>query len=108
MKKSRQRVKRLLLCALSVIMCTAVLTACAGSLEDKLPGSYKVGNHIITFYSDGTYEETYEYGTGTWAILDKTMLKRTDFYGETLTHEISEITDEGVAFVNGMFWERVE
>lgn len=99
-------VKRRLLGAAAALLCAAVLAACSSGLEGKLPGTYKRSGHNITFYSDGTYEEQMEYGTGQWVILDGHTLKLTDFYGSTATFELEDITDEGI-HANGYLWERV-
>ena len=74
MKKFKLSIVTFCLCCL-----LAVLTAC------KLVGSWASDYRSITFYDDGTYTASFEYGTGKWTILDNGDLKLTDFYGTTTT-----------------------
>lgn len=101
------QIKSRVLGGIAALLCATVLTACSSGLAGKLPGTYERGNHRITFYSDGTYEESGEYGTGEWVILDNRTLKLTDFYGSTATFELSDITNEGI-IANGNVWERIQ
>ena len=81
MKKFKLSIVTFCLCCL-----LAVLTACgSGSKESKLVGSWASDYRSITFYDDGTYTASFEYGTGKWTILDNGDLKLTDFYGTTTT-----------------------
>ncbi len=82
MSKNAKRVAAFLLAAVLLASC---LTACGGGIESKLPGVYDNGFHQLTIYSDGTYKEELEYGTGTWTVLDGNVLKLTGFYGDTMT-----------------------
>lgn len=91
---------------IAALLCAAVLTACSSGLAGKLPGTYSRGGHPITFYSDGTYEESGKYGTGEWVILDNRTLKLTDFYGSTVTFEIKDITEDGMETTESV-WERI-
>lgn len=95
-----------------IVACLMAITlACcmaACGMKDKIPGTYKAF-HNIEFYSDGTYTESLEYGTGTWELLDGNKLKLTNFYGEIrVTQEIEKITDEGIFFEGDGFWERID
>lgn len=91
------------------LLCAHVLVACSGGgLEKKLPGTWKKHNEILTIYSDGTYEESGSYGTGRWTLLDGNVLKLTDFYGETETHEIEEISSQGITLKTGTVWEKAD
>lgn len=100
------RRKNRVLAGIAALLCAAILTACSSDLAGKLPGTYDRGGHPITFYSDGTYEESGKYGTGEWVILDNRTLKLTDFYGSTVTFEINGITEDGME-ANGSVWERI-
>ena len=83
------------------------ITACSGGIEDKIPGTYMTGWHsTIEFFSDGTYVEQGEYGTGKWTLLDGNVLKLTNFYGESVTHELEDVTSEGIIFKTGGSWTR--
>ncbi len=88
-----------------VVALFASMTACSG-LKDKIPGKYDNGFDMVTFYSDGTYEDDGAYGTGTWTLLDGNVLKLTDFYGETKTYKIKDITSEGIVLESGHVWKR--
>ena len=89
------------------IALSASVAACSGDLKGKIPGTYDNGFDRLDFYSDGTYEESGSYGTGKWTLLDGNTLKLTDFYGETRTHEIKDVTSEGIVLESGSIWERV-
>ena len=103
MKQTGRKGLILLLVAAVLVTC---LTACGSSLEKKLPGKYDNGFHALTIYSDGTYEEYGEYGTGTWTLLEGNVLKLTDFYGRSHTYELEDVTSEGIVLANGRVWER--
>ena len=64
--------------------------------EDKLVGTWldSYGHTELTFYDDGTYTKTGEYGTGKWSITSDGKLKFVDFYGTTKAgaYEVSEDT----------------
>lgn len=89
----------------AVVALLASMTACSG-IKDKIPGKYDNGFDMVTFYSDGTYEDNGAYGTGTWTLLDGNVLKLTDFYGETKTYKIKDITSEGIVLESGHIWKR--
>lgn len=104
---SKNRKFACVLCGLLFLFC--LLSGCGSSIEKKLPGSWETSfHHTLTFYSDGTYEESSEYGTGKWTILDGDVLKLTDFYGETMTYTISKITKDTITLKSGSTWERIE
>ncbi len=103
MKQTGRKGLILLLAAALLVTC---LTACGSSMEKKLPGKYHNGYHALTIYSDGTYEEKGEYGTGRWTLLEGNVLKMTDFYGESHTYELEDVTSEGIVLASGRVWER--
>lgn len=94
---------------LSIVCCVFLLilmfAGCGGAgapgltgnrYEKKLVGSwYFEGSDEPAFvlYGDGTCEIAYEYGTGTWAVLDDNLLKLSNFYGETETGYILSLED---------------
>lgn len=80
----------------------------SASTEDKLVGRWETRFEVLTFYEDGTYESTDEYGTGHWKILSDNKLKMTDFYGETRTYSIDKITDDYVIIGGDREWKRVK
>ena len=86
----------------------ASMIACSGNLEDKIPGTYDNSFSELYFYSDGTYEDSRSYGTGKWTLLDGNNLKLTDFYGETTTYKIKDVTSEGIVLESGSVWERID
>lgn len=102
------QIKGKVLSGIAVFLCAVMLAACSSGLAGRLPGTYELGYGQRTFYSDGTYEETGKYGTGQWVILENHTLKLTDFYGETVTFEVSDITNQGVVCADGSIWERVK
>lgn len=100
----KKRILSLLL-ALALIVSMA---ACGGSLQNKLPGTYNLGGHVLQIYSDGTYTETMHYGTGSWTLLEGNILKLTDFYGQSKTYELEDVTEEGIVLKNGSVFQRRE
>lgn len=100
----KKRILSLLL-ALALVL---AMTACGDSLEKKLPGTYNLGGHVLQIYSDGTYTETMHYGTGSWTFLEGNILKLTDFYGQSRTYELEDVTQEGIVLKNGSVFERRE
>lgn len=99
--------KRLFISFLGTVLLLFFLSSCGSSLEKKLPGSWNNGFHTLTFYSDGSYEESLSYGTGTWTILDGDTLKLTDFYGSTNTYSIKNITDDSMTVGDDWIWKKV-
>ena len=81
MKKTRNRLMALVLAGLM-----ALLVAC-GAKGSNLVGTWVQDGSTreITFYKDGTYTMSGEYGTGEWSVLDSGDLKLVDFYGSTNT-----------------------
>lgn len=104
----KQSIKKSFAFFLLSIFLVLALTSCSSRIEKNLPGSWDNGFHILTFYSDGTYEESLSYGTGTWTILEGDVLKLTDFYGNTRTHTIKEITSDSITLETGSVWDKVE
>lgn len=96
-----------LLTAFCAVILLFSLASCGSSLESNLPGSWDNGFHTLTFYSDGTYEETTRYGTGTWKVLDGNTLKLTDFYGETKTYQIDSVSSSQITFESGVSWKKI-
>ncbi len=101
-------VKRVLAMCCIVVWMLGILTACGGT-EKKLVGTWDASGygHIIELYSDKTYKEVNEYGTGKWTVLDGNTLKLTNFYGETITFEIEKVTSDAIVFTSGGEWTRV-
>ncbi len=90
--------KTLILFLCCSLLLTAVLAGCSGGggYKNKLVGSWYFSGDDepqFEFYSDGTCEIAYEYGTGTWDVLDGNLLKITNFYGETQTAHILGVQD---------------
>lgn len=81
MKKAKNR---LMVLALTGLM--AILVAC-GEKGSELVGTWVQDDYPreMTFYEDGTYTASGQYGTGHWSVLDNGDLKCTDFYGSTGT-----------------------
>lgn len=86
----------------SIILILLLLIGCfAGcssqnKFEEELVASwYAEGDTEPSFilYSDGSCEINNEYGTGTWTVVNDNQLKLTNFYGETQTATIVDITD---------------
>ncbi len=102
----RLKYMRQMVLLLLAFVLVASMTACSGSLKDKITGTYYDGFHTLDIYSDGTYKESMCYGTGKWTLLDGNTLKLTDFYGKTKTRKIKEVTSEGIVFEGGYEWER--
>lgn len=87
------------------------------SMESQLAGSWYLDGYetsqraggtgpYFTLYSDGTCKLSWEYGTGTWAVVNDNELKVTDFYGESMTAKIISVeggclTMEG----GGVLWD---
>lgn len=71
----------------ALMMAVILLFAgCGNKLEAKLVGSwYEKGDVDPSFvlYDDGTCTIAYEYGTGTWAVVNENELKLTNYYGES-------------------------
>lgn len=101
--------KKRLICAFcGAILLLGLLAGCgSSSIKKNLPGTWNNGFHTLTFYGDGTHEEQLKYGTGTWVILDGDILKLTDFYGETKTYTITEITNNTMTVNKDWAWEKV-
>lgn len=113
MRKTK-RVWALLLCG---VMLLGLLAGCGQSLESQLVGSWYVDGRessqraggmgpYFTLYSDGTCKLSWEYGTGTWALVNDNTLKLTDFYGESTTAKVVSVeggclTMEG----GGVLWD---
>lgn len=95
MKKMKKLVS-VLLVACSIALLAACNAAPSTKPEDKLVGTWydTDGYHELTFYDDGTYTKTGEYGTGKWSITSDGKLKFVDFYGTTKAgaYEVSEDT----------------
>lgn len=103
--QNRQKV----LAPLLIILLVLSLSACGSSkIENKLPGKWDDKFHILTFYSDGTYEETMKYGTGKWTMLENNTLKLTDYYGKTRTFEIESISSDTLTLKSGGTWKKVK
>ncbi len=102
----KQMGKKGLILLLAAALLVTSLTACGSSLEKKLPGEYHNGFHKLSIYSDGTYEEYGEYGTGKWTLLEGNVLKMTDFYGRSHTYELEDVTSEGIVLASGRVWKR--
>lgn len=70
------------------LLCVGLIlisVAGCGSDKNKLAGAwYREGSSdpYIILYSDGTWQQSGRYGTGTWNVVDG-YLKLTDFYGST-------------------------
>lgn len=93
-----------LILAVVFLLCMA---ACGG-IKGSLPGTYDNGFHTLQIYSDGTYEESLCYGTGTWTLLDGNVLKLTDFYGESKTFDLTGVDEEGIHLESGSVWARIK
>ena len=96
------------LCLLLCLVLLVCLAACGGSnFAKSLPGTWKTAFHTLVIYSDGTYEESMVYGTGSWTILNGNVLKLTDFYGRTSTYTISSISSDSLTLADGDTWEKL-
>ena len=83
--------------SLLLVLMLLALTACGGSVENQLVGTWsREGNTGTAFvlYSDGSCEIAGEYGTGKWAIVNDNQLKLTNYYGESETATIEKISDK--------------
>lgn len=99
---------RYLALLLVAFLLAATLSACGDNVADKIPGTWTNGYSTYTFYSDGTYEESGHYGTGTWTVLDGDLLKFTNFYGESTTYPLKDVSASTITFDNGATdWTRV-
>lgn len=86
------------ICVLFIII-LVVLAACGkkDSYEQSLAGTWYFegdSSPAFTLYSDGTCEISGEYGMGKWSIVNNNVLKLTNFYEESQTATIIEITDD--------------
>ena len=85
-------------CVLFIII-LVVLAACGkkDSYEQSLASTWYFegdSSPAFTLYSDGTCEISGEYGMGKWSIVNNNVLKLTNFYEESQTATIIEITDD--------------
>lgn len=55
----------------------------------------------LTLYSDGTCKINGEYGTGKWSIVNNNVLKLTNYYGESQTATILEVTGDSFIIEDG-------
>lgn len=90
-----------------VVVLLLLSTACSKPLVDQLPGSWNNGLHVLTLYSDGVYEETMRYGSGSWVLLEDSVLELTDYYGNVSTYPISEISRDTLTLTSGVVWTRI-
>ncbi len=98
-----KNMKRVLTSVLCILLSAALLCGCGG-LESKLIGSWgteSASKPQFTLYSDGTCKITNEYGTGQWSIVNGSVLKLTDFYGQSETMEIKSADGNTIEFANG-------
>ena len=91
--------------AVFTLIATLLLTACSGNIKSKMVGSWSFeedGEPQYTLYSDGTCKIAYQYGTGTWAIVNNNQLKLTNYYGESNIAEIESVSkSEMVLSIDG-------
>ena len=84
--------------ALVVVLIIVLFTKCVGgSVEDMLVGSWYTAEYdslAFVLYDDGTCKLDGEYGTGKWAVVNDDKLKLSNFYGETVTPEIVDISKD--------------
>ena len=95
--------KRFLHLSSILILLLVLLTGC-GSMEDKLTGEWcweGDSDPEFYFYDDGTCEIAGKYGTGTWAIVNDNQLKITDFYGQTETIDIKDVSNDKIVLGYG-------
>lgn len=83
--------------ALVVVLIIVLFSKCVGgSVEDMLVGSWYTSEYdslAFVLYDDGTCKLDGEYGTGKWAVVNDNKLKLSNFYGETVTPEIVDISN---------------
>ena len=84
--------------ALVVVLIIVLFSRCGGgSIEDMLVGSWYTAEYdslAFVLYDDGTCKLDGEYGTGKWAVVNDDKLKLSNFYGETVTPEIVDISKD--------------
>ncbi len=83
--------------AVVVVLIIVLFSKCAsGNVEDMLVGSWYTTEYdslAFVLYDDGTCKLDGEYGTGKWAVVNENKLKLSNFYGETVTPEIVDISN---------------
>lgn len=90
-----------------LLICTLLLVLLVGgckSKKDKIVGSWyreKSQSLAFTLYDDGTCEIPGEYGTGTWAIVNDNQFKLMNYYGESETATIKEISENKMVLSSG-------
>lgn len=105
------KAKKILAMLCCVLLLASLLVGC-GSKEKKLVGSWynEGGSLAFVFYSDGTCEISNTYGTGKWSVLEDDLLKIVDFYGQTVTAEISELDGDSMeldfGFVTSTYYKK--
>lgn len=73
-------------------------------ISSKMAGAwYPEGSDEASFtlYDDGTCDIAYEYGTGTWSIVNENQLKLTNYYGETQVATVSEVSKDKLVLTSG-------
>ena len=77
------------------VVAVIALKMLGGGYKEKLIGKWydKLGAYAFEFYSDGTCDIN-GYGSGTWNIVNKDMLKMTNFYGETEVGKIYSLNSK--------------
>lgn len=98
-------IMKVALLALAVLFIVLLVTKCSGgSVESKLVGTWyleKNDSYAFTLYDDGTCKIDGEYGTGTWAVVNKDKLKLTNFYGQSEVAEIEKLTGSKLILCSG-------
>lgn len=102
----KKMIMKVALLALAVLFIVLLVTKCAGggSVESKLVGTWYFGkndSYAFTLYDDGTCKIDGEYGTGTWAVVNKNKLKLTNIYGQSEVAEIEKLTGSKLILRSG-------
>lgn len=88
--------KKLIKTSAALLAALLMLTGCSASDEELLADTWYIegkDNMSFDLYSDGTCKIANSYGTGKWEIVNGNQLKLTDYYGQSQTVTIDEISE---------------